>query len=63
MKAKGNAPVVSPHCDSCRSTTDPTEVRRMEGIEVRICIAAAPCIGRAKAAGIWKSVVPGRSES
>lgn len=54
MKAKGNAPVVSTHCDSCRSTSGPTEIKRIDGIELRICVAQAPCIGRAKAAGIWK---------
>lgn len=56
MKAKGNAPVVSSYCDCCRSTDHPTEIKRIDGIELRICVAQGPCIGRAKAAGVWKQV-------
>lgn len=54
-RIKGNAPVISAHCDACRSTTEPTEIKRADGIELRICVSQAPCIGRARAAGIWKA--------
>jgi len=54
MSIKAKAPVTSAHCDSCRSTTEPTEIRRMDGIEVRICVQPSPCRRRAEAAGIWK---------
>ena len=53
MKAKANAPVVSSHCDSCQDVGEPTEVRTIDGIQVRICVNAVLCRRRAETAGIW----------
>lgn len=60
MRALGRAAVVeapreTPPCDACQTAGQPTESRLVDGGDVTVCVAYAPCIARAKTAGAWKT--------
>jgi hypothetical protein len=45
-------------CAACKSV-NPQELRALqliEGTRMMLCVKAAPCIARSKAAGTWKNV-------